>query len=254
MNLIRSIAIAFSCFSAIPMPQVQWSEKNMRYMMAAFPLVGVVVGISCWLWHLVCLSLGMGFIMHAIGLVLIPMAISGGIHMDGFADVVDALSSHATPEKKREILKDPHIGAFAAMGIACYLLAEVALVCEIDALSLPIACAMPVVSRCLCGFAAVHAHTSSGKGMMASIGGAASSRGVTLVLVALLALASGFMVWQNAIAGIAAITLAVLVLLAVLHMARKEFGGMSGDLLGFYVQVSELTMLAALVCTGRLVA
>ena len=254
MSLLRSVIIAFSCFSAIPMPQVEWNERNMHLMMAAFPLVGAVVGVCWWVWHLACLSLGAGQLMRAIGFALVPVMVTGGIHMDGFADVVDALSSHAAPEKKREILKDPHIGAFAAMGIACYLLAYVALASELEPRLMPIACAIPFVCRCCCGFMAVYAHTSSGRGMMASIGESARRGNVATALGFMLALACGYLLWHSVVMGLAVIAVAACVLVGVLRMAQREFGGMSGDLLGFYVQVAEIATLAAVVCMGRLAA
>ncbi|MEE1158280.1 MAG: adenosylcobinamide-GDP ribazoletransferase [Atopobiaceae bacterium] len=254
MSLLRSVIIAFSCFSAIPMPQVEWNERNMHLMMAAFPLVGAVVGVCWWVWHLACLSFGTGQLMRAIGFALIPVAVTGGIHMDGFADVVDALSSHAAPERKREILKDPHIGAFAAMGIACYLLAYVALAGELEPRLMPIACAIPFVSRCCCGFIAIFAHASSSRGMMASIGETARRGNVAPALGCMLALACGYLLWYNVVVGLAIIAVAACILVGVLRMAQREFGGMSGDLLGFYVQVTEIATLATVVCTGRLVA
>ena len=46
MRLMRAIAIAFSTYSRIPMPRVDWSEENQRYSMCFFPLVGLAVGLA----------------------------------------------------------------------------------------------------------------------------------------------------------------------------------------------------------------
>ena len=43
-TLLESLDVAFSMYSAIPMPQIEWNERNMKYMMAFFPMVGVVQG------------------------------------------------------------------------------------------------------------------------------------------------------------------------------------------------------------------
>ena len=117
MKIMRNITVAFSMFSQIPMPRVAWNDENMRYMLCAFPLIGVVIGLCLWAWTGVCILLGINTILFAAGMTLIPVAVTGGIHLDGFSDTVDALSSHAAPEKKREILKDPHAGAFAVIGV-----------------------------------------------------------------------------------------------------------------------------------------
>lgn len=50
MTVLQTIAVAFAMFSAIPMPQFEWSQKNMRYALCAFPLIGTVCG---GLWCLV---------------------------------------------------------------------------------------------------------------------------------------------------------------------------------------------------------
>ncbi len=57
------------------------------------------------------------------GFALIPVWITGGIHLDGYADTCDALSSYGDREKKLEILKDPHCGAFAVIRLCSYFLA-----------------------------------------------------------------------------------------------------------------------------------
>lgn len=56
-------------------------------------------------------------------LILIPVLITGGIHLDGLLDTADALSSYKTKEEKLEILKDSHAGAFAIIiGICWFVL------------------------------------------------------------------------------------------------------------------------------------
>ena len=91
-------------FSALPMPQFDWNEKNMRYALCAFPLVGVVCGA---LWC-VCGVLPLPVAARAAGFCLVPVWVTGGIHLDGYADTCDALSSYGDTAKKLEILKDPH--------------------------------------------------------------------------------------------------------------------------------------------------
>ena len=46
MRVIRSMIIAFSTYSRIPMPQVEWSDENRKYTMCFFPLIGAVIGLS----------------------------------------------------------------------------------------------------------------------------------------------------------------------------------------------------------------
>ncbi|MDO4807221.1 MAG: adenosylcobinamide-GDP ribazoletransferase [Coriobacteriales bacterium] len=253
MSVLQAIVMALSCFSKIPMPQVEWNERNMRYLMAAFPLVGAIVGGCGWLWWMACDALGFLSLTRAAGLALLPLAITGGIHMDGFADVVDAQSSHADPARKRQILKDPHVGAFAIMGICGYLIAYVALASELDVrLMLVFVCA-PIISRCLSAWAAVSWNAAGTSGMFATVHDAANRRTVCLVLALTFAITAGIMLWCDLVVGGSALVLSVLLFVWLKRFAAREFGGMSGDLLGFYVQVTELAVLACVVVLGKAV-
>ena len=101
MTILRSIAMAFLMFSKIPMPHVAWKDESMRYTLAFFPLVGVVIGALLLVWFWLCQLLGIGSGLFAAGLVLIPLAVTGGIHIDGLVDTSDALGSHADPRFSR---------------------------------------------------------------------------------------------------------------------------------------------------------
>ena len=69
MTVLQTIAVAFAMFSAVPVPQVDWNEKNMRYSLCAFPQVGVLCGA---LWC-VCSSLPLHAMERAAGFCLIPI-------------------------------------------------------------------------------------------------------------------------------------------------------------------------------------
>ena len=122
MNIIKSICVAFSMYSKIPMPRVEWNEKNMKYAMCFFPLVGAVIGGLMLLVRFLCGRFGFNTSVYAVVMTALPVLVSGGIHTDGFIDTVDALSSYGDKEKKLEILKDPHTGAFAIIGAVMYYL------------------------------------------------------------------------------------------------------------------------------------
>ena len=255
MDVLRSLVIAFACFSKIPMPRVDWREQSMRYCMCFFPLVGAVIGLCLWVWAWLCGALGFGSVLRGAGIALLPLAVTGGIHMDGFADVVDAQSSHAEPDRKRQILKDPHTGAFAIIGVASYLLLYAALATEVATgwrACLLLAC-LHWMSRCTSGIATVAFPRSSKTGMLAAFGDSAHKRACLAVLAAEWLAGAAVMLWASLPVG-AGMALACALALACLHrFAMTQFNGMSGDLAGFLLQVAELAMLACLVVLGRLV-
>lgn len=242
---LETIAVAFSMFSAIPMPQFSWTEKNMRYAMCAFPLVGVVVGGLCWLWAAACQWLGLPELLRGVGLCLLPVAVTGGIHLDGYCDTADALASHGSPEKKQEIMKDPHIGAFGVIRLCGYLILSFALWATLADYPGPAVWLSFCLSRTLSGLAVATFPLAKGSGLAYTFATAADKKVVAGVLAAAsLALAVGlcFCGW----AGAAMAVLAVLVFLEYRHRAIKAFGGLSGDLAGWFLQRAELWMLAGL--------
>ena len=101
MSFVQSLFAAFSMFSALPAPQVSWERENIRYMLVCLPFVGVVIGLAEWFWLLLCGWLSLGPVLSAVGFTLLPVLLTGGIHVDGYMDTMDALSSHRSPEEKR---------------------------------------------------------------------------------------------------------------------------------------------------------
>lgn len=248
LKILKGVVLGISMFSRIPVPQLDWSEENMRYMFCGFPLVGVCIGLLVWLWTYICAALNFGLVIRAAGLTLIPVAVSGGVHLEGFCDVADALASRADVEKKRRIMKDPHIGSFAAISLCAYFLIYFALCCElpIDRRTLPSLILIPVLSRSLSGLSAIFFPASSAKGLLRSFRDA-SDRGVTVFVLATFALLSiSMMTVAYMRAGISAVVMSALCLLALFFTSQKQFGGMSGDLSGWFLSLSEIMMLVGL--------
>ena len=251
MNFIYSLFAAFSMFSALPAPQVPWEKEKIRYMLVCLPFVGVAIGAAEWLWAVLVDLLGLGQALRAAGFTLIPILLTGGIHLDGFMDTVDALKSHASPEKKRVILKDPHVGAFAAIGLGCYLLAYFALWYDLGPVAFRFMIPMHVMSRSLSAVSGTLLPVRPGEGTL-NIFHQAADRTVGVMAIGWVVLSAAGMVAVWPLVGGIMVSGAVITLLLVRRMAMKEFEGVSGDIAGFQLQVAELVMLALLVLTERI--
>ena len=88
-------------------------------------------------------------------LVLIPVWVTGGIHLDGYLDTQDALHSYQSRERKLEILKDPHTGAFAVIAGICYFVLDLGIYSGLTAESVRVIAAGFVLSRALSGLSVV---------------------------------------------------------------------------------------------------
>lgn len=190
--------------------------------------------------------LGFPALLRGAGWTLIPVLATGGVHLDGYADTWDALASCAPPEKKREILADPRIGAFAAIHLCGWFLADFALWT-----ALPRYEAVPVLllfclSRSLSGLAIAAFPLAKDTGLAHTFAQAADkqlARRFLTGLSALLCMGLLFCGWQGAAMDAAALG----VFGYYRRVARSQFGGLSGDLAGWFLQTAELWMLGALV-------
>ena len=91
--MVESFIIAFSMYSRIPMPFIEWSERGMKYAFCFFPLIGAVIGLIMNVYVFAAQAAGLGILAFSLLGTAIPLLITGGIHMDGFLDVTDARSS-----------------------------------------------------------------------------------------------------------------------------------------------------------------
>ena len=251
MNFLYSLFATFSMFSALPAPQVPWEKEKIRYMLVCLPFVGVVIGLVEFLWVSLVDLLELGRVLRAAGFTLIPILLTGGIHLDGFMDTVDALKSHAAPEKKRAILKDPHAGAFAVIGLGCYLLAYYAFWYDLGPGAVRLMIPMHVMSRSLSAVSGTLLPVRPGEGTLNFFRQAADKK-AGILAVCWVILSAAILVAVHYFVGSVMALGAVVTLLLVRRMAMKQFEGMSGDLAGFQLQVAELVMLGLLVLTFRI--
>ncbi len=259
MNIIKTIGLAFAMFSRIPMVRIDWNKGGMRYMLCAFPLVGLVIGLALWAWAGICGLFHIGTQMLAAGLTLIPVMITGGIHLDGFCDTVDALSSRASPERKREILKDPHTGAFAVISIVVYFLMYFGICTELCrdlgkyTTTLPLLVYMHMTTRTASGLSVIYFPSSRTKGLLDTFRESADRKRVAVVLLVMLALCFTGLLMTDWVTGAGMAAASLVCGIYLFFMSRRQFDGMSGDLAGYLLQLSELSMLAVLVMIQKVV-
>ena len=248
MLVIRSFCSAFLMYSRIPMPQVEWKEENRRYALCFFPLIGVVIGGLLLLWYLVSRRLGVGPLLFAAVSTAIPVAVTGGIHLDGFCDVNDAKACGGTKERMLAVMGDSHIGAFAAIHLAVYLLLQVGLFSQVESLTLAAVCALAFVqSRAYSGLAAVTFRSAKSQGALMNFRAPAHKRVTVAAEIAFLIATSIAMGCLSLVSGGFGVLGGVLSFVYYRFFAYKKFGGITGDLAGYFLQICELAVIACAV-------
>ena len=256
MNWVKSLIIAFSMYSKIPMPHLNLEEKDMRYVMGFFPLVGLVLGACQFIWYKLSAFLGVPNVSRALIFLVLPVIVTGGIHVDGYMDTSDAIHSYGDREKKLSILKDSHIGAFAVIRLlvysAVYFAALFWMAEQGKEQAFLLFAGIFYLSRILSGFAAVNFKGARKDGMLTAFREPARKRTVTVVLAAEAVISTIVMCYLWLPVGLLCSLGAVLTFVYYYKMAMKEFGGTTGDLAGWFLQTCELVMLM-LTVVGKMI-
>ncbi len=235
---MRRLALAFGFLTRLPVPQSRaFDAEELARSAVWFPLVGLVVGglvLAGW-----SLGASQPWLAALLG-VLVWVLVTGGLHLDGAADLADALgAAHRDPARFQAVLKDAHIGSFGVIALVLILLTKWVGLGLIDARQAAILVLAPAWARL---GALVWSHwlppLNRGLGERFSwqvAPAALLAWALALSLLSLLLATTGF--WLAAVVGI----------LAWGAYLRGRLGGMNGDCLGAGVEYLECGLLLAAV-------
>ena len=236
---LHAFAMCQSMFCSIPAPQI-WDEKAKDKMLLFLPIVGLEIGAIwaglAWL----CRLLNLPSMITALVLSAYPYIVTGFLHLDGYMDVTDAVKSWRDLERRREILKDSHVGSFAVIGIVLLMLAQFAFFASAPAgTNFLILIFVPAVSRC-CSSLAVTGLKPMSTSQYADQK-KPKSHIVALTVMLCIFLGAGFMLCGKygfaLIGGIVGYALA-------LRRGYKSLDGMNGDISGYSLTIGELFAVA----------
>ena len=238
----HAFAMCQSMFCAIPFPGNLWDEKARDKMLLFLPIVGLEMGV---LWNALawlCNFLQLPVLVKGLILAVFPYLVAGFIHLDGYMDVTDAVKSCRSLERRREILKDSHVGAFAVIGIVLLVIAQFACMASVpDGADYRILLFVPAVSRCGSSLAVTVLKPMN----TSQYADQKKPKSHVAVLAAMTALfvAGGFLlcgkygfVLLGCLAGYG----------AALRKAYRSLEGMNGDISGYALTLSELCAVAVL--------
>lgn len=250
MNFLNSLWVAISFYSILPAPRPEWSKESTKSAICFLPVIGIFVGALHYLWQYLCIKIGMHSSMFSAVAVMIPIFITGGLHMDGFMDTADAISSGQSRERKLEIMRDSNVGAFAVLWCSAYMLLSFGLfsavyTAENAAANLIVVSVGFILSRALCTLSALTLPNARKDGMLFAFNSQSKNLWTKLIIGAVVLVCILVMVYIELWAGVCASLAGVIVFLYYRHMAMKHFGGATGDSCGFFIQICELSVLAA---------
>jgi len=249
---LRDISLAVTLLTAIPLP-ARWPADERPDVAGYFPLAGALLGSLGYVLLVGASRMGvpggarasLESVLLAALLVTAWAMLTRMLHWDALADVADAYWGAHEPSRRLEIASDPYVGAFGVAGIALVALLQVAALSLLIAnSSLPAVVVAVVMARYAAVFGSWLGSPAKQTGLGAAVAGRphlASAAAAVLVLLATLTLS-----WTAGPGPFAAATVCLLVALGVPHVLASRFGGITGDVLGASILLTETAALVIL--------
>lgn len=237
---MRLFLTAFQFLTIIPLPiNGSWGEGDMGRSMRFFPLVGLLLGGMLALARY-CFSYFLPAPIVDLLLVALLALVTGGLHIDGLADVCDGLGARGSRERFLEVMKDSSVGAMGVIGVVLGLmlkyqsLQQLPLSAKTGAIIL-----FPAVARFTQVQMAAGSRRARGDGL-----GALFIAGVgkfELFCAAVTILAAGYCILG--IPGIICCIIASLFAILARTYFHRRLGGVTGDIIGCVSELVEILCL-----------
>jgi len=216
--------------------------------MGLFPAVGLTIGLLLVIINWVLAPLVPRGVLDSL-LVLMMIVITGGLHLDGMADVIDGLAGSRDRERSLRIMKDSRVGAMGAVSLMMILLLKYVCLHNVPQAVKPAALIfMPAAGRWVqvvlaCCAPYVRPEGGTGAAFVDHVGGREFLiAGVTLAAAALVLFG-----WKG---GVLLLILGLAALL-LLRYFKRRLGGVTGDVLGASTELIEVFTLLAVLALYR---
>lgn len=228
------LAITFLTRIVIP-NKYTFTDSDFGKSIWNYPFVGLLMG---GILAGVCYGFGefqMNTDLSSFILLVVYIGLSGGLHLDGLADVCDGIFSGRSREKIFEIMKDSRVGSFGAIGIVIYLLGMWIALRYADWQTVLI---FPIIGRSAillsAGISSYAKETGMGKTVVD-----AAHRSHVIYAIGITSVVTICVDYRLIIP----VMLSFLIVLVVTRYVSKILGGITGDVMGMLVEVSQLIFL-----------
>ena len=237
---MKRLLLALQFLTIIPVRVKRVTNKDLPGSAAYFPVIGLLIG--CVLAGAIIFGKYINFPdigLSAIIAVLLAI-LTGGIHLDGLADLFDAIGSRKNREEMLAIMREPRIGTMGAIAIAGSLLLKTTLFLSLAApLQIEPVILMCVISRWAMVFLMYRFHYAREEGKAKAFLEGMNTRifAIATAFTLILSLAIG------QIQGLAALGICALVMYFGGKYLSKRLGGITGDVLGAANEITEILCL-----------
>lgn len=250
MALGRDLMVATMFLTRLPIRSTMaWQEGDLAASVPAFPIVGALLGLLGAGAYALASSFGLPPLIAATLAVALSILITGALHEDGLADIADGFGGGRIREEKLRIMRDSRLGSYGTLALVMGVVLRLGAIASlaqpsIVAVSLIAAGAL---SRAAMPIAMTMMQQARAAGLAASVGKPHPGRAAASALIAFLLTCLCLPLTQM-VAVIAASLLGASILLI---LAKRQIGGITGDVLGALQQVVEIFALLILVAINH---
>ncbi|HZG60330.1 MAG TPA: adenosylcobinamide-GDP ribazoletransferase [Anoxybacillus sp.] len=244
-NIIGGLFLSFQLLTTFPIRKtVDWNKHSARWSVRFFPLVGLLLGglLAVQYWLLVHYT-SISTLFLSLWLLFFPVLFSGGLHLDGWMDCSDAFFSYRDQKRRQEIMSDSRVGAFAVISVIFLLSFRFLFIYEtmMSGIELVFLLLVPFLSRSFMALLLIKGRLAKPDGMAAAFREHLNAVDGWIIAVVLLVIPLGliaFDIYQL-------FSISLLVISALLcfiwsqSFYKKQFGGITGDTLGAFVEGVE---------------
>jgi len=252
MKILRDLSLAIRFLTIFPIASFPLSnnsnqdeeevlEENFANSMAFFPLVGMLIGVSLVVLRRIFYYLPVSPLVGDTLVLIVWIWLSGGLHLDGFADSIDGFSGGHNKEEILNIMKDSATGAKGVVALVSLLLLKFVLLVEMPLfLKDAVLFFTPTVGRWSMVIAAflgkpARLKNSMGKLFMDYVGWR------EVIFASLTMAVIGFLLFK--LYFIPLVIIGIGIVLLILKYCQKRIGGISGDILGAINEIVEVFIL-----------
>lgn len=247
-RFLNGLIMAFTMYTIIPMPNNKWEEKNFPFILINLPIIGLIVGLLWYGVSLLIIKFNIAKEMACAIIMIFPLLLTGFIHIDGYMDTCDAIFSRASLEKKKEILKDSRVGAFAVIGaisLTLFYYSAILGIFEKDEIYLKALIFIPIFSRCITVLFVIKTKLISETGFIASFKKDMNNKyAVIVLLILIIAIVVSYFVAGKILLFVAFINIIFAIIIGL--FCTRQLNGISGDLCGFIITLSSAVTLCIL--------
>lgn len=231
--------MAFGFLSVLPVPQKkEWSDRDFGWSALFYPAVGALIGAAAG-WSLQLLSRIFERPLAAFLTLIIWILLSGALHWDGLADCFDGFGCSAPPERRLEIMKDPKLGTYGALGVFCAVILKWLCIRFLPASKGPLFFALTGASARWAILFLIRMPLANPNGLAAMLQKNCPKHIVLYAcpLPLLLAFLNG------GLGGFIYPAVNVLLIGFLALIAKRKIGWINGDVLGFGIELAEIVLL-----------